>query len=146
MSDTRQFNMKMNDIWRNFADSLLEADVLRPENPILDQTLTAGGFKTAPEYRQEYYNQRNAQHPSASGEHNHELFAIKLALDRKKQAEQAALIKQIAFSQRRKDRGLSTAEDLTRNYNKDKSSNPNRQPDIGPSMSDLARTLLGGGM
>ena len=83
-----------------FAKSTEDADAIRAKYPDVNEAFKKNNLKTGAQYRQEFYNERLGQHPSASGEHN-PLTYVHVMLEKQRKAEaKKALIAQIAAQQK----------------------------------------------
>jgi hypothetical protein len=80
MAETlREKNMRINQSFLPYGELVLGDDELRSKYPDVDAAFADAGLETTEQNIQEYYNQRRAQHPSASGIHNPMLFSSVLA-------------------------------------------------------------------
>tara|TARA_R110000782_G_scaffold213765_1_gene301717 strand:+ start:728 stop:2803 length:2076 start_codon:yes stop_codon:yes gene_type:complete len=104
MAETlREKNMRINQSFLPYGELVLGDDQLRSEYPDVDAAFADAGLETTEQNIQKYYNQRRAQHPSASGIHDPMLFSSVLAKRNQDLEKKKALIAQIAERQQRED-------------------------------------------
>ncbi len=122
MAETlREKNMRINQSFLPYGEQVLGDDKLRSKYPDVDAAFADAGLETTEQNIQEYYNQRRAQHPSASGIHNPMLFSSVLAKRNQDLEDRKALIAQIAARQRKEDvPDARFTSDFVRTFNKDK--------------------------
>ena len=122
MAETlREKNMRINQSFLPYGELVLGDDKLRSKYPDVDAAFADAGLETTEQNIQEYYNQRRAQHPSASGIHNPMLFSSVLAKRNQDLEDKKALIAQIAARQQKEDvPDARFTSDFVRTFNKDK--------------------------
>ena len=122
MAETlREKNVRINQSFLPYGEQVLGDDKLRSKYPDVDAAFADAGLETTEQNIQEYYNQRRAQHPSASGIHNPMLFSSVLAKRNQDSEDKKALIAQIAARQQKEDvPDARFTSDFIRTFNKDK--------------------------
>tara|TARA_R110001632_G_scaffold194719_1_gene316169 strand:+ start:2025 stop:4022 length:1998 start_codon:yes stop_codon:yes gene_type:complete len=122
MAETlREKNVRINQSFLPYGEQVLGDDQLRSKYPDVNVAFADAGLPTTEQNIQEYYNQRRAQHPSASGIHNPMLFSSVLAKRNQDSEDKKALIAQIAARQQKEDvPDARFTSDFVRTFNKDK--------------------------
>jgi len=97
---SRETMQRLHKEFMPYAEMTEGTDALRAKYPDVNEAFKQANSKTGAQYRQEFYNERLGQHPSASGEHN-PLTYVHVMLDKQRKAEaKKALIAQIAGQQK----------------------------------------------
>ena len=97
---SRETMQRLHKEFMPYAEMTEGTDALRAKYPDVNEAFKQANSKTGAQYRQEFYNERLGQHPSASGEHN-PLTYVHVMLDKQRKAEaKKALIAQIAAQQK----------------------------------------------
>lgn len=97
---SRETMQRLHKDFMPYAEMTEGTDALRAKYPDVNEAFKQANSKTGAQYRQEFYNERLGQHPSASGEHN-PLTYVHVMLDKQRKAEaKKALIAQIAGQQK----------------------------------------------